>query len=391
MRLRVDISAHGFGHLAQVAPVLNALAAGTPDLDAARLEAPVFRVSGREVSGLELPGPDAHPRDPQGLEISVQSALPRQRLATRLRCPFTHLARATDLGMAMRDALNVEIDESLQAHLDFHADWEDRVAAEAAQLREDGVDAVLSDVSYLALAAAAAAGIPAVALSSLHWAGVFEHYCGDRPGAAAVLEDMNAAYAGARAFLRLTPAMPMPGLANAVDVGPVADAGRERRAELRDALGLSSSVRLVLVSLGGLPFQLDFTNWPRLKGVFYLAQRGGAHPQLLDFGSLGWAFPELLAASDVLLTKPGYGSFVEAATAGVAVLSLPRRDWPEEPHLSDWLDTHGRLCWVERSDLTAGTFGPELEALLGAPRPPRVAPTGVAEAVAQLRDCFDMG
>ena len=40
-------------------------------------------------------------------------------------------------------------------------------------------------------------------------------------------------------------------------------------------------------------------------------------------------FADLLASSDALLCKPGYGSFVEAASCGVPVLYVARPDWPE--------------------------------------------------------------
>ena len=74
MHLFVDISSHGFGHLAIAAPVLNALAEMAPD----------FR-------------------------LTVRSGLPRQKLAQRIRPPFTLIAGSSDFGYVMIDATRINL------------------------------------------------------------------------------------------------------------------------------------------------------------------------------------------------------------------------------------------------------------------------------------------
>jgi len=70
MKLLAAISHHGLGHLAQAAPVLNALHVLQPDL-----------------------------------ELTVWSGLSRAALQARLRIPLVHRAEAADVGMAMTDAM----------------------------------------------------------------------------------------------------------------------------------------------------------------------------------------------------------------------------------------------------------------------------------------------
>ena len=175
--LAVTISANGFGHVAQTAPILNLL----------------------------------HERMPQ-LRITVRSAVPAEHLRSRIHAPFTHLPDDSDFGMLMSSALDVRVADSCAAYRKFHAAWEERVATEARILRELKADFVFSNVAYLPLAGAQRAGISNAPLCSLNWADIYRHYCNDD----AIAAQIHDCYANADAFLRATPGMTMSGLPNSI-------------------------------------------------------------------------------------------------------------------------------------------------------------------------------
>lgn len=345
--LYADISSHGFGHIAQTAPVLNALRRHLP-----------------------------------GLRLTVRSGAERAMLASRIEGEFAHLPEATDFGMRMGNAVEVRVEDSARAYADFHRDWDHRVAREAARLKDIAPDLVLANVSYLALAAAARAGIPALAMSSLNWADIYRHYCVGRPETAQIHSQMLAAYNSAEAFLRLTPGMPMSDLWHVRPVGTIARKGENRRPQINAALGLAPQNRLVLVAMGGVAMRLPVESWPRIPGVRWLVQESWAvrHPDAFPFEQFGLHFTDILASCDALLTKPGYGSVAEAAVNGVPVLYLSRPDWPEEPCLIEWLGAHGRCRQVERGRLERGDLADDLAALWATPAPAPVAANGAAEA-----------
>jgi UDP:flavonoid glycosyltransferase YjiC (YdhE family) len=343
--LIVSISGHGFGHVAQTAPVLNRLHQYRP-----------------------------------GLRITVRSAVPLAHLRTRISAPFTHLPGAGDIGMAMSSALDVRTGESRAAYRAFHADWDRRVADEARLLRELGADMVLSNVAYLPLAGAQLAGIPNAALCSLNWSDIYRHYFGDDEIAGQILS----CYANADAFLRATPGMMMDDLPNLIPVLPIAAAGIDRRAELDQHLKLSAGEKLVLVSLGGIASRLPIERWPLIEGVRWLAQQSwrAEHPDAIILESLPMNFSDLLASCDALICKPGYGSFAEAASCGVPVLYVSRADWPESAALIAWLQQHGLCREISREDLERGRIDAVLEDIWNVPRPKPIIPEG-AEQVAQ--------
>lgn len=345
MHLFVDISSHGFGHLAITAPVLNALA------------------------GLE-----------PGLRLTVRSGLPAEKLRQRIRAPFAHIAASSDFGYVMRNALDIDIDATAAAYRQAHAGWEGRVEREAAFLADLGPQQVLANVGYLPLAGAARAGIPAAALCSLNWADLFAHYFGRHPWAAPIHAQMLAAYRSARVFLRTTPGMPMADLGNVVPIGPIAALGQRRD------LGLPPGSRAVAVAMGGIAHRLPVERWPRLPGVRWLVSQDWncRHPDAIAFEPLGLTFTDLLCSVDAVITKPGYGTFTEAACNGTPLLYQRRPDWPEQDCLIAWLEAHGRCRQVGAAALADGNLAADLEALFSRPAGALPAPTGIAEAARQL-------
>lgn len=345
MHLFVDISSHGFGHLAITAPVLNNLAQRQPDLC-----------------------------------LTIRSGLPEGKLRQRILAPFSLIPVATDFGYAMHDALTVDRAASADAYRRAHARWQQRIADEARFLRDIRPDLVLSNVSYLPLAGARLADHPAAALCSLNWADLFAHFFGGEPWAPAIHQEISSAYGAADCFLRVTPGMPMSSLTNVRSVGPIAVHGRHRD------LGFEDGSRAVLIAHGGIAHHLPVDDWPRLPGVRWIVPAAWRcrHADAVAAESFGLTFTDLLASVDAVVTKPGYGTFAEAAVNGIPVLYQRREDWPEQECLIDWLHTNASCAEVDGNCLNEGRLDGVLDRLWALPSPPPVAPTGAAEAAEQL-------
>lgn len=350
--LFVDISSHGFGHLAQTAPILNHL-------------------------GERLPG----------LRLTVRCALPRQQIAARLKLPFEHRCVASDFGFVMVDPLRIDFAATAERYRACHREWPAAVAAEARQQRELGADFVFSNASYLPLAGAALAGIPAVACSSLNWSELFDHFFGGETWASTIGQQIAAAYSSAP-FLALQPAMPMAALDSVQRFPPVAASGVDRRAEIDARWPTVCGRRLVLVGFGGIAMQenaFDVAAWARRAraqgagcGWLVPAGWGAGDPDCLAIDQLGMGFSDLLASCDAVITKPGYGTFVEAACGGKPVLWLRRDDWPEQECLIDWLAQHGVARELLPAEIVAAEIPEALGELWSRLPPPRQRPDGAA-------------
>ena len=347
--LVVILSGHGFGHVGMTAPVISALRQRYPHL-----------------------------------RLTIKSSAPEWFLRRCFTSPFTLDAQPSDFGMLMRDAFAVDADRSYQAYRDFHRHWNRQVDEERDRLKAMNADLVLSNIAYRPLLAAHRAGIPAIAFCCLNWAEVFWHYFGDRRDAAVIHRQILEAYASANLFLRPEPAMPMAGL-DTHTIGPIARLGVNRHQVLVDRLNLPDTTQFVLASLGGIPTLLRCQQWPALDDVHYLVPEHVRfdRPDMSALATTGISFPDALRASAALITKPGYGSFTEAACNATPVL-FAQRDWPEQPYLVDWLRQRLPCHDITPERLADGRFTPPLETLLASPRPRAVTPHGIDAAIAHL-------
>ena len=349
--LLLALSGHGYGHLAQCAPVVNAL---------------------RE-------------RIPQ-LQLTVASSLPRTVLEGHLAPGITRIAVDLDPVLQMRSAWEVDVPASRQVFAGFHRDWEAGIRADIGLLQRVGPDLVLGDIPYRIFQAAADLDIPAVALCSLNWAAVHAAYTDTGAASRGIREQMLSAYRQARLFLAPQPALAMPELDNCRTIGPIARTGTSRRGALRSLLSLPSGSRLVLVALGGIPSALPMEHWPHIEHVVWLfsGESDPARADCINIEGLPVAYIDVLASVDAILTKPGYGTYTEAVCNGVPLLTLARPDWPETPGLNAWARRHGCLEEISPAEFRTGRFTRALETLWQQGSPPPPAPAGIEQAVAVL-------
>ena len=364
-RLLFAISAHGLGHLGQAAPVCNALLALRPDL-----------------------------------KLTVWSALPVGALRHRIHHPFMHVDQSCDIGFTMHDALHVDVAASWRHYRQRENDWAAHLENACAVVRAAHPDLIISDVGEMPLAAGQSLGIPTIAMSSLNWADMARTYFADMPGSTDVLNRLSDIYDNSTLALRLSPGMPMRGRAEQIlpPVGAVSHLTRQAFDQaLHTTLPYPDQPR-VLIGLGGIETALPLCDWPKQQALNLLVVNQNALPEESDAlrgivnadtlrARYGWNFCDLLAACDVAICKPGYGTFVEAALIGIPALYVKRPDWPEQPVLVNWLQAHARCAELALSDLHHGNFAKTIAQVMAQPsRPPlpRDGATIAARAILSL-------
>jgi len=281
----------------------------------------------------------------------------------------------------MKNAIDVDVPDSIARYQAFHANWDKHVREYAQQISASKPDLVLANISYLALAAAQKAQVPALAMCSLNWLDIFFPYAPSSPLMAKIHAQMLDAYNSAATFLRLTPGMIMPEIQHLREIGPIASRGTANPGQLRATLGLASTERLILFAMGGIPMQLPDA-WPVLPGHKWIVPREAAlqREDMIALDSLTMDFHDVLASCDCVFTKSAYGVFVEATACGTPVLYVGRPDWPEESCLVSWLKQHNLAQGITRAQFAQGTFENALSALLQQPRATPLTPTGIHEA-----------
>jgi hypothetical protein len=295
-----------------------------------------------------------------------------------------------DVGVAQHDGLDLDIDETRRRWDHFADDFDAHADAEAKLLVAHGVDVVVGDIPPLAFAAAARARLPSVALGNFGWDWIYAAW----PRFDRAVATVRTGYRRADLLLRL----PLHGsdtdafcAFNAIeDVPLVARRARRPRREVRAALGLEQHALVVLLSFGGFTARgLDMRalgQWTNY--VFVLtppmsrtSQDLPANVVVLDAAPVDYV--SLLAACDIVVTKPGYGVVADCLANRVAMLYTDRGPFREYDVLAQALPTLGRAAYVPRVDLLAGRLGPHLDVLRESRAPWTEQPIDGAQRVAR--------
>ena len=347
------ISAHGFGHAAQVVPVLNALGRLVPDL-----------------------------------RVILRTTVPASFFNDRLVIPWEISAVQQDVGCIQDGPLTIDVEETWREHERFHATWTDRIQHEVTAMKASQPDVVLADTPYLALAAGKAAAIPTVALVSFTWDLILSEYVAPPPiDRSGLLHAIRQSYAQADVALRMIPAPKIDIIQRIVDIGPIAEPASSARDQLATVLALTPGERTVLVGFGGIPLtSLPFADLELLAGYRFLFD-GPIPPGSAKFvstHSLPFSFKTLMASVDLIMTKPGYGTIVEAVALQLPVVYVRRFNFADEPPLVDYLHRYGRGVEMSIDDFTQGHWEPALQQALTAPLPLLTPPSTGTLAAAEV-------
>lgn len=357
------ISGHGFGHASRDIEVINALLAQQP-----------------------------------GLNVIVRTFAPEWLFRRTVRGTFRYEAFDADPGIVQIDSLRLNVEETVRRATEYARNLENDASDEASVLRSLGADLVVADLPPLGLAAAARAGIPAVALGNFTWDWIYAAYPGGQEAAGRIGD----VYEAAGRALRL----PMWGgfdrFREIVDLPFVARHSRRDPRDTRRALGLPLDERLALVSFGGYGIEgIDLDALSRVDGHRVLVSasvpfgpdcqplskiraRGSLLP--IDEPALyaqGFRYEDLVRAVDVVVTKPGYGIIAECLANDTGLLYTSRGHFVEYDVLVAAMPRFLRAAFIDHEDLFAGRWGPHLDAVLAQPAPPESPATNGAEVAAR--------
>jgi uncharacterized protein (TIGR00661 family) len=349
-----SISAHGLGHAAQLMPILNELGTVIDDL-----------------------------------WVILRTQVPADFFQRHLQVKWDlHIAQQ-DVGCIQRGPLDLDVAATWHAYARFHANWEDKVVEEARAIRTANADLVISNISHLAIAAAARAHCPVVGIASLSWDRVLEPYRQDHiPSQLSILETIRSGYALTNQLIRLHPGIEMPAFPSIVDVGPSVPVTKPNVDSLRKLLGIPENELIVLIAFGGVPLnRLPLKELESLAGFQFLVgelPRSPSYARVHRLEGLPLSFLEILKQADIIMSKPGYGTVMAAVHYGKALVYVRRRDFIDEQVLVAYLHRYGRGVELSREDFDSGDWLATLWAVHTVPDPSESPPPPGVNAVVHL-------
>ncbi len=327
----------------------------------------------------------AHP----GVRVTVTTDLPESFLRSRL--PYANLAirpGAFDVGMVQKDSIRVDVAATLTQALELVEERPNLIDYEAEMLRGESADLVVADIPSIPIEAAAEAGIPAVAVGNFSWDWIYAPFVVRDPRWRNVIQLFEEGYRQAKLLLKLPFSPQMAVFQQHVDLPLLAKPGRARRPELAELTGADQNKKWVLLSFTSLDWaeaalreveKLDEYEFFTVKPLDWTGRR---NIHSIDRMKIG--FSDVLASSDMVVTKPGYGILSDCVANAKPILYAEREDFIEYPLLECELKRFLRNTHLPAADLYAGRLGSALAAIESAPAPQEVLPGGGAEKAVEI-------
>jgi len=265
---------------------------------------------------------------------------------------------------------------SLRRAVDFYGRFERLIEQEAGFLKERGATVVLGDTPPLAPAAAAQAGVPSVVIGNFTWDWIYEAYATFERDAPGVIETIRDAYRQCTHALRLPLHGGFATVPRITDIALIARCSTRNRADTRRLLSIPDDRPSVLASFGAYGLDLPFDDIARREGLTVISSPT-APPAAL-------AYEDLVAAADVVVSKPGYGIVSECVANGTPLLYTSRGQFIEYDVFVAEMPRLLRCRFMPQDDLRSGRWRTHVDALLAQASLPERARVDGADVAAKL-------
>jgi len=243
------------------------------------------------------------------------------------------------------------------------------------------------------LAAATSVGIPSVLVENFTWDWIYLNY----PAAPPQLLDHGRRMADifAAADLRIqTEPVCLP-LETAVRVPPVARSPGVEKSAVRHRLGVPGTDAMIVVSMGGVPWDYgSFSEFEHSDGPWVVVP-GGSERGIRRLGRLlllpfhaDIYHPDLVAASDLVVSKLGYSTVAETYRTGASLAYITRPRFPESPVLARWVEENMVAVEIEEEALQNGAWLASSNELLELPRRQPEEANGAIQAAEVILERF---
>ena len=358
-RIAYFVSPHGYGHASRAAAIMVAL---------------------------------------QKLSLSTQfeifTQVPRWFFEDSLASPFGYYSVLTDIGLAQKNSLVEDLPETVRRLADFLPFEHTQIEDLAHLINRLRCHLVICDISPLGIAVAKAAGLPAVLVENFTWDWIYQGYLPgqerpqefqkplgseiwDRPPTeearlSPYITELQELFAAADYHIQTEPVCrPQPA---DLTTAPISRKSRTSAAETRQKLGLPNQAKVVLLTMGGIPWEYTFLEQLAGQHDFHFIIPGAAerlelHSNLVLLPHRSDFFhPDLVKASDAVIGKLGYSTLAEVYHAGCPFGYIARPHFRESEVLAAYIENNMSGVSITTTQFENGEWLSRLPNLLALPR-----------------------
>ena len=307
------------------------------------------------------------------LSLEIFTDVPHWFLKENLpKGSFEHHRGNVDVGLVQQDPFTHDLSQTVRRLETFLAFREKNLSPIVEKLQKTRCSTVLCDISPLGIVAAMKADIPSILLENFTWDWIYEEYLEDFPQLEGSIGKLKEIYDFADLRIQTIPICNP--VSQGIKIKPIARSLAATREETRERLKTAPKTPLVHLTTGGIQGEYQFRERLRSRpDVRFITTCDQQDPNedgnLIELPHRSiYHYPDLVAASDAVVGKAGYGTANEVLAAGIPFARVLRRNFRESKVLKAFMDQHlygfdltekefESLSWIER-----------LEELLSFPR-----------------------
>lgn len=359
-RIAYFISPHGYGHAARASAIMAAISKIDP-----------------------------------AIRFEVFTQVPQWFFQDSLSEPFGYHSLLTDIGLAQKTPLIEDLPETLRrldSFLPFNTPQVEDLAKLINLLR---CRLVVCDIAPMGIAVAREAGIPSVLVENFTWDWIYAEYLLEVPELSRHIRYLEELFDAADHHIQTEPAHHR----READLTtlPVSRKARTPRHQTRQQLGIPSQAKVVMITMGGIPWRCDFLGQlSGQTGIYFIIPGADKEISAWNLPNLvllphrsGFFHPDLVNACDAVIAKAGYSTVAEVYYAGIPFGYILRPRFRESQTLADYIQRHMHGLAMAETEFYDGRWQSSVAELLTSPRIYQADTHGADQAAHFICDLLD--
>ena len=348
LSLAYFISPHGFGHAARASAVMSAIQERCP-----------------------------------GIRFEIFTTVSPWFFEESLSGPFSYHELLTDVGLVQENPLCADLSRTVDCLNEFLPFNPGELEDLAKKVNHLECAMILSDISPMGIAVAREAGLPSILVENFTWDWVYGEYVFDKTGFKTHIAYLESLFSWADFHIQTAPVCS--GAPAHLTTGPVSRRPRKGRLQVRENLGISEQMPMVLITMGGIPKHHGFIGQLANQNEVLFVAPGAAS----DFQALGnvillphrsnFFHPDLVNAADAVVGKVGYSTLAEVYHAQIPFGYIKRARFRESEILSEYIEKFMTGISIDKGVFEDGEWICRVPELLDLPPVSQENPNGADE------------
>jgi len=296
------ISSHGFGHAVRSSVIIDLLAKKYP-------RTLFFIISGSD-------------------KFIFQHLLKNKNVFLR--------KKIIDFGLVQKNPREFSLDKTADKLENMITDFGSLIDRERNFIKRENITAIYSDIAFLPFEVASQEGLPSIGMGNFTWDWIYNYYKSHNPIFKEAANLAAHCYQKGDIYLQLPGSPSHKIFPKTKNIPLVCRQVKESKLELKRSLQLPLDKKIVTIAFSQLNLSKEALNRiGAIKEAHFIIPSPVklALPNSTQVDTSKVGFPQIIKASDTIMTKPGYGIVSDAISSSVPLINTERGDFPELPYL----------------------------------------------------------